>query len=224
MANVTIIGGHGKVALLAEPKLVSAGHTVNAVIRKEEQRADIEEKGANPVVFDIENASVSDIEKMLKETNTDVLVWSAGAGGGSKERTFAVDQDAAIRSMEAAEGTGVKRYVMVSYMGAGTGHQVDEANGFFAYETAKAVADAFLRDSDLDFTILGPGMLTLDEVSGIEIGNSPKNSGTSRELVAEVIVATIADDSTVGKSIAFSNGSETVAKALTAAPAKRNFK
>ncbi|MDO4917425.1 MAG: SDR family oxidoreductase [Rothia sp. (in: high G+C Gram-positive bacteria)] len=224
MANVTIIGGHGKVALLAEPKLVSASHTVNAVIRKEEQRADIEEKGANPVVFDIQDASVSDIEKMLKETNTDVLVWSAGAGGGSKERTFAVDQDAAIRSMEAAECAGVKRYVMVSYMGAGTGHQVDEDNGFFAYETAKAVADAFLRDSDLDFTILGPGMLTLDEVSGIEIGGSPKNSETSRELVAEVIVATIADDSTVGKSIAFSNGSDAVADALAAAPAKRNFK
>ena len=28
MANVTIIGGHGKVALLAEPLLVERGHAV----------------------------------------------------------------------------------------------------------------------------------------------------------------------------------------------------
>ena len=82
MANVTIIGGHGKVALLAEPKLVQAGHTVNAVIRNADQRSDIESKGANAVVLDIQNASTTEIEKMLQETKTDVLVWSAGAGGG----------------------------------------------------------------------------------------------------------------------------------------------
>ena len=33
MAVVTIIGGHGKVALLAEPLLVERGHTVNALMR-----------------------------------------------------------------------------------------------------------------------------------------------------------------------------------------------
>ena len=40
MAVVTIIGGHGKVALLAEPLLVERGHTVNALIRRPEQSED----------------------------------------------------------------------------------------------------------------------------------------------------------------------------------------
>ena len=53
MANVTIIGGHGKVALLAEPMLRERGHTVNAIIRSEDQSADIMATGANPVVADI---------------------------------------------------------------------------------------------------------------------------------------------------------------------------
>ena len=46
MANVTIIGGHGKVALLAEPMLRERGHTVNAIIRSEDQSADIMATGA----------------------------------------------------------------------------------------------------------------------------------------------------------------------------------
>lgn len=224
MANVTIIGGHGKVALLAEPQLVEAGHTVNAVIRQAEQADAVGETGARAVVLDIENASAAELEKMFKDTQTDVIVWSTGAGGGDKSRTFAVDQDAAVRTIEVAEKLGIKRYVMVSYMGAGTGHQVDESNGFYAYETAKAVADAFLRDSELDFTILGPGLLTSDDASGIEVGGQPENSDTPRELVAEAIVATIADDSTIGKSIAFSAGSDDVAEALAGAPAKRDFR
>lgn len=224
MANVTIIGGHGKVALLAEPKLVAAGHTVNAVIRNSEQITDIEATGAQAVVLDIQSASTGDIKKMLEETKTDVLVWSAGAGGGDTSRTFAIDQDAAVRSIDAASELGIKRYIMVSYMGAGTGHKVDEDNGFYAYETAKAVADAYLRDSELDFTILGPGVLTLDEYEGIEVGGAPENSETPRELVAEVITATIADDSTIGKSIPFSAGQDAVTSAIAAAPAKRSFR
>ncbi len=47
MANVTIIGGHGKVALLAEPLLVERGHAVNALIRRPEQSEDIVTRGAN---------------------------------------------------------------------------------------------------------------------------------------------------------------------------------
>lgn len=225
MAIVTIIGGHGKVALLAEPKLVEAGHTVNAVIRNPEQTADIQATGARPVMLDIQHASTTDIENMLKETGTDVLVWSAGAGGGDTSRTYGIDQDAAIRTIEAAEHTGVKRYIMVSYMGSGNGHRVPESEGFYAYETAKAVADAYLRDSELDFTILGPGALVDDPFEGIAVGMaSGDDSQTTRELVAEVIRASIADDSTIGKAIPFSNGTENIVGAVAQAPAKRDFK
>ena len=36
MSNVLILGGHGKVALLAAPLLAAAGHTVTSAIRKAE--------------------------------------------------------------------------------------------------------------------------------------------------------------------------------------------
>ena len=53
MARVTIIGGHGKVALLAEPMLVDAGHQVTGIIRAESQSADLMARGATPEVVDI---------------------------------------------------------------------------------------------------------------------------------------------------------------------------
>ena len=67
MAVVTIIGGHGKVALLAEPLLVERGHTVNALIRRPEQSEDIVTRGANPVVTDITALSTEEMAKLLTE-------------------------------------------------------------------------------------------------------------------------------------------------------------
>ena len=83
MAVVTIIGGHGKVALLAEPLLVERGHTVNALIRRPEQSEDIVTRGANPVVTDITALSTEEMAKLLTELGTEVLVWSAGAGASA---------------------------------------------------------------------------------------------------------------------------------------------
>ena len=190
MANVTIIGGHGKVALLAEPLLVERGHAVNALIRKPEQSEDIVTRGANPVVADITALSTEEMAKLFKDLHTEVLVWSAGAGGvGGPERTYAIDRDAAIRSMDAARLAGIKRYVMVSYLGAGSGHGIDPDDSFYAYAESKAIADEHLRGSGLDYTILGPGTLTLEEAGGITLGIEPAHtpgaeSNTPRATVA----------------------------------------
>src|SRR3954462_15152016 len=158
MSRVTIIGGHGKVALLAAPLLVADGHDVTSVVRNPEHVADVEATGATAAVLDVEHASTEEIAELVR--GRDVVVWSAGAGGGNPQRTYAVDRDAAIRSMDAAAQAGVGRYVMVSYFGAGKDHGVPESNSFFAYAEAKAAADEYLRGTDLAWTILGPGALT----------------------------------------------------------------
>jgi len=224
MAVVTIIGGHGKVALLAEPLLVERGHTVNALIRRPEQSEDIVTRGANPVVTDITALSTEEMAKLLTELGTEALVWSAGAGGvGGPERTYAVDRDAAIRSMDAARLAGIKRYVMVSYLGAGSGHGIDPDNSFYAYAESKAIADEHLRGSGLDYTILGPGMLTLEEAGGITLGVEPAHtpgaeSNTPRATVAQVLAAVLEDPSTVGKALPFIGGPTPIAQALASAP------
>lgn len=52
--KITIVGGHGKVALLATPLLVRSGHEVRSIIRNPEHQADVSAAGATPVVADVE--------------------------------------------------------------------------------------------------------------------------------------------------------------------------
>ena len=164
MADHIIIGGHGKVALLTMPLLREAGHSVTGVIRNLEHEHDIEAAGGKPLVLDMETALEDDLVRAFE--GKDAVVWSAGAGGGNPGRTYAVDRDAAIRSMDAALRAGVRRYVMVSYFGAGPDHGIPQDDPFHAYAQAKAAADAHLRSSGLDWTILGPATLTLEKPTG----------------------------------------------------------
>ncbi|MDN5632228.1 SDR family oxidoreductase [Glutamicibacter protophormiae] len=216
MSEITIIGGHGKVALQLSRLLSTQGDTVRSVIRKEEQSEDVENTGATPVVADVQSMDVAALTDLL--SGQDAVVWSAGAGGGSPERTYAVDRDAAIRSMDAAEAAGVKRYVMVSYMGAGQDHGVPEDNDFYAYAQSKADADDHLRASCLDWTILGPGMLTDDDPSGsIALGRAGEddNRNTSRGNVALVAARTLTDPKgTSGAFIEFADGDTPIAEAI----------
>ncbi|UVY85617.1 SDR family oxidoreductase [Brachybacterium sp. NBEC-018] len=210
--KITIVGGHGKVALLAEPLLAKAGHEVSAVIRNPEHRAEIEEAGATPVVTDIETLDDAGWDALL--AGSDAVVWSAGAGGGDPERTYRVDRDAAIASMEAAKRQGARRYVMVSYFGAGPDHGVDPENGFFAYAESKAAADQHLQGTDLDWTILGPSGLTLEEPTG-RIDTQAAESGTvSRADVAAVIAEVVDREDTHGRFLAFNSGQTPIAEAV----------
>ncbi|UUT34955.1 SDR family oxidoreductase [Microbacterium elymi] len=210
--RILIIGGHGKIALRLEPLLVARGDTVTAVIRNPEHGAEVEATGAQPVVADVEQFDADQLENLI--AGNDAVVWSAGAGGGDPARTRAVDQDAAIRSMDAAVAADVRRYVMVSYFGARTDHGVPPDSSFFAYAEAKAAADAHLQHTTLDWTIVAPSSLTLDEPTGRIDARAEASGSVSRADVAAVIDAVLADDATIGRTIAFNSGDVPIADAV----------
>jgi uncharacterized protein YbjT (DUF2867 family) len=214
MARVVVIGGHGKVALRLARILTERGDEVSSVFRNPDHSDDVAASlrgRGRPVVADIERLDTDALAGLL--TGHDAVVFSAGAGGGNPARTYAVDRDAAIRVIDAAARAGVRRFVMVSYFGAGPDHGVPPENSFFPYAEAKAAADAHLRASDLDWTVLGPGHLTLDAPTGrIELG---KGKGqVSRADVALVVAAALDDDSTIGRTLDFNNGDVPIAEAL----------
>ncbi|AKU16664.1 SDR family oxidoreductase [Luteipulveratus mongoliensis] len=213
MTRIALIGGHGKVALLAIPLLVSQGDEVGAVIRNPDHAADVEALGATAVVADIEHMDQQEIESLLD--GYDVVVWSAGAGGGSPERTYAVDRDAAVRSMDAATKAGASRYVMVSYFGAGPDHGVPQDNSFFAYADAKSAADARLAQSELDWTILRPSRLTDGPATGsVSVGADQDKSEVSRADVAATIAAVVDDSRTYRQTYEYNHGSTPIAEAF----------
>lgn len=223
-ARVVILGGHGKIALLAAPKLNAAGFTVDSVIRNADQSVDIEAAGGSPVVLDIETADTQALADLF--SGAQAVVFSAGAGGGNPERTKAVDLDAAKRSVDAAEQAGVKRFVMVSYSSASVDlDRVDPENSFYPYVQAKHGADEHLRASSLDYTILGPGGLTLEPSTGKVLiadaagdldGQKPADDVrvTSRDLVADVITHVIAENAAVRQTVNFYDGPTLIAEAI----------
>ena len=50
MSRIVMIGGHGKVALLAAPLLVEAGHEVVSLIRNPDQADDVVAVGGRPAL------------------------------------------------------------------------------------------------------------------------------------------------------------------------------
>lgn len=205
MSRIIVFGGHGRIALLLAPLLVARGDEVTSVIRNPDHVSEVEETGARALVADVETLDTDALADLIR--GHDAVVWSAGAGGGSRERTYAVDRDAAIRTMDAAKAASVDRYVMVSWIGSKAEHGVPEDDDFFAYADAKWAADEHLRGSGLDATILGPGTLTFDDPTGRILIDADGRAEVSRADVAAVIVEALGNPSTFGRTIRFGNGS-----------------
>ena len=214
--RVLLIGGHGKVARHVSRLLVDRSHSVTAVIRNPDHAADVTADGATSLVADVEGMDVDALAHVVQ--GHDVVVWSAGAGGGSPSRTYAVDRDAAIRSMDATAAAGVDRYVMVSYFGSGTDHGVPPDDPFFPYADAKTAADAHLQESSLAWTILRPSRLTDDPPTGrIETSRTGATRGSvPRADVALVVAEVVERPSLAGKVIEFNTGPTPVAQELEA--------
>src|ERR1700736_6092333 len=211
MSRIAIVGGHGKVALHLARVVTDRGDQVTSIFRNPDHADDVAATGARPVVADIEKLDTPALADLL--AGHDAVVFSAGAGGGDPARTYAVDRDAAIRVIDAAAQLGAKRFVMVSYFGAGPGHGVPPDDPFFPYAESKAAADAHLRGSGLDWTVLGPGWLTFEPATGrIEIDREMRE--VSRADVALVIAAALAEDAAIRRTIDFNNGDVPIADAL----------
>ncbi|WP_434612524.1 SDR family oxidoreductase [Arthrobacter sp. A5] len=215
MSRIALIGGHGKIALELARILTGAGHEVSSLFRNPAHGDDVTATGATAVIADIENLSVAQLTDKL--AGHDAIVFSAGAGGGSAPRTYAVDRDAAIRTMDAAGEAGVRRYVIVSYLGARPDHGVPEDNSFFAYAEAKAAADSYLRGTSLAWTILAPSTLTLAEGTGlIETGPDLEGTDVARQDVARVAAGVLDRPGTAGRTIPFNKGGTPIDQALDA--------
>lgn len=160
--NIVIAGGHGKIAMLLHPLLVERGHSVRALIRNPDHAAEVRAAGAEPVICDMETEE--DLSGAVGKA--DAVVFAAGAGPGSgAARKLTMDRDGALKLLAAAKANGIRRYVMISAMGADK-PRPDAGDVFKVYLMAKAEADRAVRESGLDYTILRPGGLTDDPPAG----------------------------------------------------------
>ncbi|SRR6056297_2929074 len=217
--TITIVGGHGKIAMHLHPILKEKGHEIRGIIRKTEQAGDLREAGAEPVICDIEEHD--DISDAVGDA--DAVVFAAGAGPGSgAERKWTVDRDGAIKLIEAAIRNGIGRYVMISAMG------LDEPRGnevFRVYQKAKAEADEALQKSGLDYTIIKPGRLTNEPGTGkVALAPDLETGEIPREDIAAVLAEILETPETAGLTLDLVSGDTPVEEAVKkAGDKKRNY-
>ena len=211
--NVVIVGGHGKIAMRLAKMLAERGDSPRGIIRKTEQADELEKIGAEPIVLDIEN--VDDIDDAF--AGADAVVFAAGAGPGSgPARKLTVDYGGAVKSVEAAIAKEIRRFVIVSAIGAN--HPESWSDEMKPYYEAKADADKFVAESGLDYTIVRPGGLTDDPGTGkVDVAEDVGRSGqVTRDDVALVLAEVLVADNTIGKAFDLLGGETPVAEAIAA--------
>ncbi|MER6723403.1 MULTISPECIES: SDR family oxidoreductase [Streptomyces] len=211
--RIVIAGGHGQIAMRLERLLAARGDQAVGVIRDPKQSGDLQEAGAEPLVLDLESAGVEEVAEALR--GADAVVFAAGAGPNSgAERKDTVDRGAAVLFADAAERAGVRRYIVVSSMGADPEHGGDEV--FDVYQRAKGQADAYVRSrANLDWTILRPGMLTNDAGTGrVLLAVSTGRGPVPRDDVAAILLELLDTPATAGLTLELISGSTPVAVAV----------
>lgn len=217
MTRVVIAGGHGKIALILERLLAQRGDSAAGFIRNPAQAADLEAVGAEPLVLDLEQASVDEVAKHLH--GADAVVFAAGAGPGSgAARKETVDRDAAILLADAAEAANVSRYLMVSSTGADADSPDVKDSVFTAYLRAKGAADDNVRARKaLAWTIVRPGHLTNDPGTGrVDIADQTQRGDIPREDAAAVLLAVLDTPGTAGQTFEVISGDTPITEAVAA--------
>jgi uncharacterized protein YbjT (DUF2867 family) len=213
MSHIVIAGGHGRIALRLAALLSARGDHVCALIRNPDHEADVRATGARPVVADME--ALDDLTDLVEGVNA--VVFAAGAGPGSgPERKRTVDLGAAVKLLDGARRTGVRRYLMISAMGVADAAAGSEA--MRPYLEAKAQADKALAASDLEWTIVRPGGLTDEPGTGrVEVAPALGRRGTvTRDDVAAVLAGCLDEPRTVRATFDLLQGETPIAQALAA--------
>ena len=216
MARIAIIGSHGKVAQQLMRLLRERGDDFVGVVRNSEHVDDVHRFGGDGVLLDIESAEPEQLAAVI--AGCDAVVFAAGAGGGSGvERKRTVDYGGSVKTAAAAEQAGVRRVIQVSAMGVDEPVAADAAPDWAAYVEAKRDADTALRDRDLDWTILRPGALTLEDASGrVALADRLPRGPIPRAEVAALITAAIDDPRTIGHTWEATAGDTPIPDAIAA--------
>jgi uncharacterized protein YbjT (DUF2867 family) len=209
--DVAIAGGHGKIGLQLGELLAGRGDRVRGLIRNPSQAEDLRRAGVEPVVCDLEGDD--DLAEAVQ--GAEAVVFAAGAGPGSgAARKRTMDLGGALRLIEAAKKAGIRRFLMISAMGAAD-PPAEGGDVYGEYLRAKAEADRALRDSGLDYTIVRPGRLTDDPAGGrISVGERRGRGEVSRPDVAATLAAALVAQNTVGTTFELLSGETPIEEAV----------
>jgi uncharacterized protein YbjT (DUF2867 family) len=208
--NVLVVGANGNVAKQAITELSQTNHKAIAMIRDEKQTESLLDAGADQVV-------IADLEDGIDHAfdGVDAVIFAAGSGGHTgADKTILIDMWGAMKVVDAAKKYQVKRFVMLSSMGT---VDPDSSDRIKPYLVAKKLADDYLKQSGLSYTIVRPGSLTDDEATGnikLEQEIEVRDTTITRADVAKVLAGVVDRVNTFGKTFEILNGDTPIEDAL----------
>lgn len=202
MSKVFVAGGSGRVATELIKDLVADGHQVIAGARHPEKIVQL--AGVTPVTLDL-HGDVAKIASLM--AGADAVYFVAGSRGKDLLQTDAMG---AVKTMQAAERAGIKRYIMLSSMYALQPEKWVDYPALAAitdYNIAKFFADNYLiHNTDLNYTIVQPATLTEEPATGkVTFGEGDDTTNPIPD-VAQVLATVLANDNTIGKVIMMRSG------------------
>ena len=205
MENILVAGANGTTGKKIV-NLLNASQYFEpiAMVRKEEQRAQFENENIKTVLGDLEK----DVSHTLKDV--DKVIFAAGSGG---KKVKAVDENGAKKLIKESEKQNVKRFVMLSSIGADNPSQSDDLQ---EYLEAKQNADEYLRKSSIPYTIVRPGSLTNEKGTGkIKLEEKLDSFGEiSRDDVAQTLVRVLHDNADVNDTFEIIKGETLIGDAI----------
>lgn len=178
--NILVDGATGKTGRHLVEDLINQGHRPTALVRESSDTSDL------PEGVDLRQGDLTDLQPGVCD-GMDVVIFAAGSGGSTgADMTDKVDRDGAQKLVDLAGRAGVKRFVMLSSVGA---DQTDPKGDLAHYLKAKHAADEHLKASGLTYAILRPVALTDDGRSDdVILGDDvDKSAKASRADVAHVL-------------------------------------
>lgn len=209
--KVFIAGGSGRVAAAVIQELVNRGQQVYAGSRHKD--AIVKLPGVTPLTLDL-HASAAELAKLL--AGMDAVYFLAGSRGKDLLQT---DAFGAVKLIQAAEMSGVKRYIQLSSIFAANPDKWQGKAEFASltdYYIAKYFADEWLiNNSKLDYTILAPA--ALEEKAGTGEVNFKPEEFTANPIpdVAAVLAQILDKENTYGKVINMTGGETPISEAIT---------
>ena len=209
--KILVVGASGRVGSNLVKQLLADEHQVIGTTRQEKKLFDND--SYTQLDLDI-TASKESIEKQLDQ-DIDAVYFVAGSGG---KDVLEVDLHGAVKTMQAAQDKGIKRYIMLSSVFSLETEKWDNNPNIADlkdYYISKHYADHWLvNNSSLDYTIVQPGALKERDGTGKITINDTSSGENAIEDVATTLAAVLTAENTIGKVFNIHNGDIDINEAI----------
>lgn len=206
--KILVIGASGRVGTDLVKQLLADDHQVIGTTRQEEKL--FENDNYSQLDLDI-TAEKDAIQKQIDQ-DIDAVYFVAGSGG---KDVLEVDLHGAVKTIQATQDKGIKRYIMLSTVFSLDTSKWDKIADLKEYYICKHYADQWLiNNSTLDYTIVQAGALKEREATGKITVNNDSSGENSIEDVAATLATVLKADNTIKTVFSMQNGETAIDEAI----------